>query len=130
MFWYRGELGGGRQYDDRHGRTGQFSGRQYSRCCSPAAGFIHRRAMLMLASEVGMLAQAAQTPAITGVVEVLPGADFQVAVESPHQITYVLAVVIVKDFFLVSITLIMWKSSAFQGSAVAFFTCGGHTYKN
>ena len=77
-----------------------------------------------------MLAQAAQAPATTGVVEVLPGADVQVAVESPHQITYVLAVVIVKDFFPVSITLITWKCSAFQGSAVAFFRCGGHTYKN
>jgi len=41
----------------------------------------------MLATEAGMLAQAAQTPATTGVVEVLPGADVQVAVESSHQIT-------------------------------------------
>ena len=38
-------------------------------------------------NRAGMLAQAAQAPATTGVVEVLPGADVQVAVESPHQIT-------------------------------------------
>jgi len=99
MFWCRGELGGRWQYDDRHGWTSHFSGRQYSRCCSPVAGFIHRCAMLMLATEARMLAQAAQAPATTGVVEVLPGADVQVTVESPHQITYILAVVIVKDFF-------------------------------
>ena len=101
MFWCRGELCGGRQYDAR----------DIDGPASLVVVNIQDVAVHLQASSIDVpclccqprqgcwlpVSQATQAPAITGVVEVLPGAD---QLRWPlHQTTYILLVVIVRDFF-------------------------------